>query len=262
MRKQIFLGLVLVLLAPAAAVAQSNFNGTWKIDTSKERGSTKPYVYLLQNGMYHCSSCVPPINIKADGMDHKIVGSPYIDASSVKVVDERTVEITTKKGGKVVGTSKLAASADGKTLALAFTDSSNTNSDPVTGSATLKQVSPGPAGSHAVSGSWVLAKFNQSDNGLTFTIMVHGDEVMMSSPTGQSYTAKLDGPDAPYKGDPGTTSVSVKRVGANTIVETDKRNGKPIGVGHMTVSADGKTMTIVNTDELTGRVFHDVAVKQ
>jgi hypothetical protein len=260
MRKQTLLGLILVLLVPAAAIAQSNFNGTWRVDASKERESTKPYVYVLQNGMYHCSSCVPPESVKADGMDHKVAGDPYSDTLSVKVVNERTIEMTDKKDGKVVRNGTFTISPDGKTGAVEYTDSFGTA--PVTGSATFKRVAAGPAGSHAISGSWVLTRVNQSDNGLTFTVKIDGDDMTMSSPTGQSYTAKLGGPDAPYKGDPGTTSVSVKRMGANTIVETDKRNGKPIGVGHMTVSADGKTMTIVSTDVPTGRVFHDVAVKQ
>jgi len=52
-----------------------------------------------------------------------------------------------------------------------------------------------------------------SDNGLAFTYKVEGESLTMSNPTGQSYTAKLDGTEAPYKGDPGTTSVSVETIG-------------------------------------------------
>jgi hypothetical protein len=84
----------------------------------------------------------------------------------------------------------------------------------------------------------------------------------MSSPTGQSYTAKLDGTEAPYKGDPGTTSVSVKKVDKNTIVETDKRDGKVISIARMTVAADGKSMTIAVNDKLHGTTSQVVAMKQ
>src|SRR5260370_4271922 len=98
-----------------------------------------------------------------------------------------------------------------------------------------------------------MAKMDSvSDNGLAFTYKVDGDSLTMSNPTGQSYTAKLDGTDAPYKGDPGTTSVSVKRVDKNTIEETDKRDGKVITVSRMTVSADGKSMAIAFDDKLHG----------
>ena len=52
---------------------------------------------------------------------------------------------------------------------------------------------------------------------------------------------RLDGADAPMKGDPGVTSVSVKMIGKNTLEETDKRAGKVIGVFKMKVAADGKS---------------------
>lgn len=84
----------------------------------------------------------------------------------------------------------------------------------------------------------------------------------MNNPTGQGYTAKLDGTDAPYKGDPGTTSVSVKKLGKNTIEETDKRDGKVIGIYRMTVGPDGKTMTIAITDRLRGTSSQYAAEKQ
>jgi hypothetical protein len=70
---------------------------------------------------------------------------------------------------------------------------------------------------------------------------VSGDEITMTNPTGQSYTAKLNGTDAPVKGYPGYTSVSVKMIGKDTLLETDKRDSKVIGVFKMTVAADGKT---------------------
>jgi len=37
----------------------------------------------------------------------------------------------------------------------------------------------------------------------------------MTTPTGQKYTAKMDGTEAPFSGDPGLTAVSVKKMGAN-----------------------------------------------
>jgi len=72
----------------------------------------------------------------------------------------------------------------------------------------------------------------------------------------------MNGPEAPYKGDPGTTSVSVKSMEKNTVEETDKRDGKVINVNKMTVAADGKTMNIVSEDKLHGRTSRFVATKQ
>jgi len=213
--------------------------------------------------MYSCKSCVPLIEVKADGQDQKVIGYPYFDTISVKVVDDHTIEQTTQKNGKVNGSSKTTVSPDGNTLTFVFSDSSNTNSEPVTGKGEATRVAKGPAGSHLISGSWRTSKFDTvSDNGLLVTFKVDGDTLTMTTPTGQSYTAKLDGTEAPFKGDPGTTSVSVKRTGKNSFEDTDKRDGKVISVARNTVSSDGKTMTIAVTDTLHGTTSQFEAKKQ
>jgi hypothetical protein len=43
---------------------------------------------------------------------------------------------------------------------------------------------------------------------------------LLSDQTGDSYAAKFDGKDYPYKGRSGVTSVSLEKIDANTIVET------------------------------------------
>jgi hypothetical protein len=263
MKKPLWFVLLAALLTPGLAMAQSAFDGTWKGDLKTAQFPTKPDVYLLQDGMYHCKTCAPMIDVKADGQDQKVSGHPYFDTMSIKVVDDRTIEEADKKNGKVVATSRTWVSADGKTLMFEFSDSSNTNGDPVTGKGEETLVAKGPAGSHAVSGSWRASKMDAlSDNGLLITYKVEGDSLTMSTPTGQSYTAKLDGTEAPYKGDPGTTSVMVKRVDKNTIEETDKREGKVITVVRIKVSADGKSMTIAIDDKLHGTTAQFTAQKQ
>jgi hypothetical protein len=256
-------GLLIALCMPAAAMAQSNFDGTWRFDLKTAKFPTKPDVYLLQDGTYECKTCIPPVKVKADGQDHPVTGHPYYDTANIKVVNDRTMEETDKKGGKVVSTSKATVSADGKTITFEFTDSSNTNAAPVTGKATETQVAAGPAGSHAVSGSWRMAKLDTiSDNAITMTLKVDSDTLHMSTPTGQSYAAKLDGTDSPYKGDPGISSVSVKWIDKTTIEETDKRDGKAIATATMAVAADGKTINLTSHDLLAGTTTHISATKQ
>lgn len=263
MRKWLGFTLSLSLLMPALATGQSPFEGTWKFELNTAQFPKKPDVYLVQHGMYHCKTCVPAIDVKADGQDQKISGHPYYDTVSIKLVDDRTIQETDKKNGKTVATSKTWVSADGNTLMFEFSDSSNTNADPVTGKGEETRVAKGPAGSHAISGSWRMSKLDTlSENGLLVTFKVSDDSLTMTNQTGQSYTAKLDGTEAPYKGDPGTTSVSVKRTGPNTIDETDKRNGKVISIAHMTVSADGKSLTFAIEDKLHGSTSKFIAKKQ
>jgi len=263
MKKLPWFVLLLSLLTPGLAMAQSVFDGTWKVDMKTAQFPTKPDVYVLQNGMYQCKTCVPAIGIKADGQDQKVTGHPYFDTMSIKLVDDRTIEETDKKNGKVVATSKTWASADGNKLMFEFTDSSDSNADPVTGKGEETRVAKGPAGSHPISGSWRASKMESvSDNGLVFTYKVAGDSLTMTNLTGQTYTAKLDGTEAPYNGDPGTTSVSVKKLDTNKMEETDKRDGKVISIARMTLSADGKSMTIAVDDKLHGTTMQLTALKQ
>ena len=263
MKRLLWIGLLASLLMPGLATAQSAIDGTWKFNLNPSEAPKKPDVFLLQDGRYQCKTCVPSIDVKADGQDQKVTGDPYHDTVSVKVVDERTIEETDKKAGRIVSTAKVTVSPDGNTATFEFSDSSATNAEPVTGKGEATRVAKGPAGAHAVSGSWNFGKMeNLSANALLVTYKVEGDTLTMSNPTGQGYTAKLDGTDAPYKGDPGTTSVSVKRLDNNTIEETDKRDGKVIGIYRMTVAPDGKTMTIAITDKLRGTSSEYAAEKQ
>jgi len=263
MNKSLSAGLCLLLLCPLGAMADGPFDGTWKIDMSKLQMPKKPDVFVLKDGMYACKTCVPSIDIKADGQDHAIAGHPYLDSIAVDVVDAHTVKETDKKGGKVVATTTTTVAPDGKTARFDFSDSSNTNGAPVTGSGELKRVAAGPAGSHAISGSWVTATIaNMSDNATEITFKEDGGTLSMTTPTGQSYAAKLDGTEVPYKGDPGISSVTVKQTGKASMVETDKRDGRVVGVVTSVVSADGKRMNVVFDDKLRNRTMSFVAVKQ
>jgi hypothetical protein len=262
MKTLFFVGLLALLLVPVGAMAQSPFDGTWKNDLSSVQWPAKPDVFLLQNGMYECKTCVPPINVKADGTDQKVTGDPYSDTLSVKVIDDHNAESTSKKDGKVVGTAKMSVSSDGDTLTVNWTDSSNPSGGTQTGTYTQKRVAKAPAGANLISGSWRTEKANASADALTWTYKMNGNELAMTSPTGQSYNAKLDGTDTPFKGDPGVTSVSVKKLGKDTLEETRKRDGKVINIIKMTVSADGKTMKWIVDDKLQGTTIKGSAQKQ
>ncbi len=252
-----------VAVLPAQAMADSPFDGTWKADMSSVKMPTKPDIYVLKDGMYDCKTCTPPFTIKADGSDQPVTGHPYFDTVAIKVVDDHTIQETDKKNGKTVTTSTVTVAPDGKTATFEFTDSSNTNAAPVTGKGTQKQVAKGPAGSHATSGSWVTtALASLSDNGTTVTYKTDGDMLTMTDLTGQTYTAKMDGTEAPYKGDPGVTTVSVKKIGKHTMVEIDKRGSKIIDTMRSTVSKDGKSMTVAYDDKLHDRTTTYMETKQ
>ena len=260
MRRFMFL---LLLFVPVLGLGQSPFDGTWKVDMSKSKLPKKPEVYLLQNSNYECKSCVPAVNIKADGQFQKLPSDPYADAMMVKVVDDKHVDFTWQKAGKEIGNASRSVSDDGNTLTSKWTYSGNPTGGPVSGTSVYKRIEKGPGGANLLSGSWRDEKVDfATADAITFTFKSEGsDGLSYSTPTGQSYTAKLDGKDVPYTGDPGTTTAALKRVG-DSIEETDKRDGKVISVSKMTVTADGKTMNIAVDDKLNGTTATYVAVKQ
>jgi hypothetical protein len=242
--------LALVLLTSATLFGQSPFDGTWLVKLDSAKLPTKPDTYLL-NKTYECLTCIPKVTVKANGTDQKVTGHPYFDTISVHVINASSVEIIQKKDGKVMSTETETVSADGKTLTDKGTDTTGTK--PVTWETTSTRVSTGPAGSHALSGSWRTDKINTvSGNGLIVTFRCSASGLKMSDQNGRSYDAKFDGTDYPVLGDPGHTRVWVKRIGTRMIEETDKRNGKIVGVSRMTVSTDGNSISVEYIDKERG----------
>ena len=51
---------------------------------------------------------------KFDGKDYEVTGDPNADMRSYTKVNDQTLNMTAKKGGKVVATGRIVVSADGK----------------------------------------------------------------------------------------------------------------------------------------------------
>jgi len=230
-----------MLATPAASVAQTSFNGTWKVDLNSAMPK-KVNVWLLQNGTYKCTSCSPTVDVRADGKDQLVKGQPY-DTISVKIVDSRTVEEIEKKNGSVVSDEKFTVSHDGNAATDEFGN----------WKLIMSRVEKAPTGAHELSGSWQPLKMESlSDKELLVTYKLEGESFSMSTPTGESYSAKLNGADAPYKGDSDANGVALKRVDKDTIEETARLNGKVVSVTRLTVALDGRSMTVSVKDLQSG----------
>jgi hypothetical protein len=156
----------------------------------------------------------------------------------------------------------VTASDDGTKLSTEFSFTSE-NGQQGNGKGYFERTASGPAGANKVSGTWKPAKFESaSDSMMTFTFKTSDDGISMNDGTGDSYDAKFDGKDYAYKGDPGVTSVVLKKIDNNTIEETDKRNGKVITVTRMTVAADGKSMQMTTENKIRNSTVSSTAEKQ
>ncbi len=241
---------VVIALTPVAGMAQSAFDGTWKTDVKTIKVEVKPTILSVREGFFQCKTCLIKILVKADGGDQRIIGNPYADTISAKVVDKNTVETITKKNGKEVGWIKRVASADGKTMTVEYKTMPLGSGEAATGKTLYKRIDKEPPGTHALTGTWQIAKFDSySDSAMTVSYHSHKDFMNWSSPTGESYSAKMDGSEAVMKGDSGATHITVKMSAPNVLEETVLYKGTVVGTTKTTVDATGKSATVEWTDK-------------
>ena len=92
-------------------------------------------------------------------------------------------------------------------------------------------------------------------------IKVTTDGTMDGKPVQTEWTGKFDGKDYPLTGDPTANTRSYKKMGENGLELTNKKDGKTVTEGHITISADGKVRTLkVNGTDADGKKFSYTAV--
>ena len=122
--------LTLALCFAASAVCfASPYTGTWKLNEAKSKfapGMTKNTMVVYKDAMWgKVKISVDSIDAKGktghsewtgkfDGNDYAVSGDPMADTRAYKKVDDRTMDFTVKKGGKVVVNGRVALAADGK----------------------------------------------------------------------------------------------------------------------------------------------------
>ena len=129
MKPKIILVSLMVLFIGAAVCFAADANmGTWKLNEAKSKfgaGATKntTVVYEAAGDMVKVTvegtdSDGKPVHSewtgKFDGKDYPVTVDPTSDARSYKKIDDRTMELTVKKGGKVTVTGRIVVAADGK----------------------------------------------------------------------------------------------------------------------------------------------------
>ena len=138
--RMLLLTVALCFAGTALTFAQSPQMGTWKLDEAKSKipaglvkNSTVIYatdgdnVKVTTDGT---NSDGKPLHTewtgKFDGKEYPLTGDPTADSRTYKKIDEHTLELTSKKSGKVTNTGHVVVSKDGKTrtLHLSASDSS------------------------------------------------------------------------------------------------------------------------------------------
>ncbi len=123
------LGLVVCFMAAAVCFASTIQMGTWKLNHEKSKFA--PGVTKNTTVVYEAAGDSVKVTVdgtdrvgnhvhnewtgKFDGKDYPVTGDPSTDARSYKEVNDRTLEFTIKKDGKVTVTGRVVESVDGKT---------------------------------------------------------------------------------------------------------------------------------------------------
>ncbi len=243
--------LIFLLATAAVSLAQSPFDGTWTLDPPVPQ---KPIEYSLANGMFHCSGCIANVDVKADGIDHKIDENDYWDTLNVRALDSRAVEIIAKKTGNTMYMELASVSPDGSTLTQVIKDS--TGSDTVTSETLAHRLAKGPPDAHAISGSWRAYQTNRSGNGSLITYKCTKQAFSAEAPLGEKYTAKFDGQFYPVENDPGHTLIAAKLLNPNTVELTHKRKDKIVSIARMTVAPDSKSIHVVFENKDAGTTMN------
>jgi hypothetical protein len=123
------LTLAFCFLAGTACLAAEPQMGTWKLNEAKSKfkpgtGKNTMVVYNdAMGGKVKITTDGVDANGKPthsewtgefDGKDYSVTGDPNADMRSYTKVDDRTLDFTVKKGGKVTVTGRVSVAADGK----------------------------------------------------------------------------------------------------------------------------------------------------
>jgi hypothetical protein len=133
--------LALFLLMPCLSFGQSRLDGTWEMKMETLVFSYSSIEYLLDDGMFHCMTCVPRVDVKADGSDQKPIGNPHYDTVAVRVVNATSVDFIRKKSCRHVFACTEIVSPVADTKTEKFSETPTTQR--VTGKAVFTRVAKG-----------------------------------------------------------------------------------------------------------------------
>lgn len=236
MLKRTLVLLALCLMAGSLWAQDSPFVGDWKLNPSRSKLTDEMKVISLGGNKYSFDFSGDTESITVDGTDQ-----PGTSGTTLAVSEDAPDhwKVVRKKDGKVVITG-LWTLKDGKLM------DHFTAVQPDGGTTSLDYVYERNGAGEGFAGDWVSTTEQVNS---VFVIQVRpfeGDGLSFITPGGGgTQDVKFDGKDA-------------KRVNEHTLELTNRKNGEVAGTNDMTVSDDGKTLTM--TQRVQGRSAPDVFV--
>lgn len=219
-------------------LAGDSIIGRWKLDPAKSKFTGDSLSFEKTADGMRWSAGGESYSFKTDGNDAPAV---FGYTAAWKQVSDHSWETANKLQGKLINTDYITLSADGKTLTM-VTKGVKPDGTPYNDETVYKRES----GKEGLAGKWRNKQVKVSAPGtMEFSENDSGGLKWRSIEYQTEWNGKLDGNDYPATGPtvPKDVTLSLKRLGPNSIESTTKMNGKGIYRGTMTVSADGKTLT-------------------
>src|SRR6266436_6438626 len=127
--RTIVMTVAVCLVAGAMCFADDVQMGTWKLNEAKSKfsaGAPRNTTVVYEAAGDNAKVTVDGVDGAGkpthnewtgndDGKDYPVTGDANSDMRSLKKIDDHTLALTVKKGGKVTGTGRIVISADGKT---------------------------------------------------------------------------------------------------------------------------------------------------
>ncbi len=126
--KTLLVTLALCFAMGTACFAANAQMGTWKLNVKKSKleGMARNSTVTYQSMLFQTKVTIDGTDEKGkpahsewtgrfDGKDYAVTGDPTSDMRSYRKINDRTMEFTAKKGGKVTITGRIVVAPDGKT---------------------------------------------------------------------------------------------------------------------------------------------------
>ena len=239
MAKRVLLCFLTACLTSGPLRAGSDpFVGKWKLDIAHSHLTDQMRVESAGANQYRFSFDGTSVEtIVADGTDQPGLSGTSL---SVTVEDAHTWKVVRKKDGRMLLVANWTLAADGRTLRDAFTQL-----QPDGSSFTVNYVYERTAGTSGFAGTWESTS-SQLDSAIEIQVQPYdGDGLSFVTPAqGTARNVEFNGKEVPNPGlAPGLTT-SGRRVDGRTLHLTDKMNGKLADTREISLSRDGRTLTM------------------
>jgi hypothetical protein len=246
------------LLLSSAAFAESPFDGTWTLNTSKSHlaGDTMSYADA-GNGMLKYTDSDQAYTFKPDGSSFT---TPMGTERTFLKTGDDSYTATSKKGALLLRTTTIKVSSDGKTL-MEESKGTKPNGDNFDDTFTYIRTSPGTG----LIGDWKSTKVNlSSPNSLTIQTDNTDGVTLVLSAIKATCQAKWGGKDFPATGPTVSDGITLalSKSGPSGFKMVEKSKDKVIVIAHYRLSSDGKTMTTSGTNGQGKEPFTEVWDKQ